>query len=115
MGNVPWVASLFADARQRRLLNVIVCKPARSKLLESFAGCRNFEASANRIGSIRPPARGSIALQRHEEQIRNLSMHFGIECSARLNIGRIGTIGLRDYLTFELNWLMAALCAGPLN
>jgi hypothetical protein len=39
-------------------------------------------------------------------------MCFGIECSVRLNIGRIGAIGFHDYLMFELNWASGCAVCG---
>jgi len=39
-------------------------------------------------------------------------MRFGIECSVRLNISRIGSIGLPAYLMFELNWASGCAVCG---
>jgi hypothetical protein len=39
-------------------------------------------------------------------------MRFGIECSVRLNISRIGSIGFHDYLMFELNWASGCAVCG---
>jgi hypothetical protein len=52
-----------------------------------------IRSDRNRIVSIS----AAIASQRYKRWLyQNLGMHFAIECSAELNIGRIGMAYLRD-------------------